>query len=184
MKAVAAIAAVACVGGVLAAKSVDLRRSGPETPRQAMAAPMRPPVAEAASPRSGDAPRRTSGSGPVTIQGGQGGHFRAMVEIGGRRIPMIVDTGATVIALTAEDARAVGVQTFPADYEANVSTANGVVKAAPAMLREVRIEDIVVYNVKAFVMPRGALSQSLLGMSFLKKLRGFEIADNRLVMRP
>ncbi len=173
VKASIALTAAACVGGVLFAKSFEGRSQAPAA------------RVEAATPSASKtaALSRQAGSGTVVLPPGRGGHYHADVEIDGRRIPMLVDTGATVIALTAEDARALGISVFPADYTASVSTANGVARAAPAVLREVRIDGIAVRDVQALVMPRGALGQSLLGMSFLKKLRGFEIADGKMVMR-
>lgn len=178
------IGAVATVGAIAFATGVERVWMNSST-GQAASQHSAPRLAAPASIRSQEASvaRRDPGLGAVAISAGPGGHFRADVEIEGRRVPMLVDTGATLIALTAEDARAIGVNTFPADYTANVSTANGVARAAPTMLREVRIEGVVAYDVQALVMPRGALRQSLLGMSFLRKLRGFEIADGRLLMR-
>jgi aspartyl protease family protein len=170
VKASIALTAAACIGGVLFAKSFETK---PPVRAEAVAAPS-PPKPQQPSPAAG------AGHGTVVLPPGRGGHYHADVEIDGRRIPMMVDTGASVIALTAEDARAIGVNVFPADYTASVSTANGVARAAPAMLREVRIEGITVRDVQALVMPRGAMGQSLLGMSFL---RGFEIADGKMVMR-
>ena len=96
---------------------------------------------------------------------------------------MLVDTGATTVALTYEDAASAGIRPFPGDFTRRVSTANGSVAVAPVRLREVRIGDLTVRDVDAVVVPSGRLGTSLLGMSFLRHLGGFDIADNRLTLR-
>lgn len=144
------------------------------------------PVAETAI-RAGQ-PARTaaivSDAGrSVTFVGDTRGHFQADVAIEGRRVSMLVDTGASIVALTAEDAAAAGIRPAPGDFTRSIATANGSVAVAPVLLREVRIGDIVVRDVAAVVVPRGRLGTSLLGMSFLRELRGFDVADNRLTLR-
>lgn len=119
-----------------------------------------------AQPRSG---AMTLGRS-VTLRADAAGHFRADTEIEGRIIPMLVDTGASVVALRPEDARTVGLSPMPSDYTVAISTANGVTKAADVRIRELRIGGIAVRDVRAVVMQPGLLGQSLLGMSFLKAL--------------
>ncbi len=94
----------------------------------------------------------------------------------------MVDTGASVIALTARDAAMLGVHPSESEYRAMVRTANGTVRAAPVTLDRVEIDDIVEYNVGAMVLPDGALSDNLLGLTFLSKLRKFEYSDGKLVL--
>jgi aspartyl protease family protein len=96
---------------------------------------------------------------------------------------MLVDTGASIVALSYDDARAVGLSVHPAAFTRKLSTANGVVEAAPVQIREIRVGEIVARNVDAVVLPRGRLETSLLGMSFLKRLGGFEIARGRLTLK-
>jgi len=94
----------------------------------------------------------------------------------------MVDTGASVIALTAGDAASFGVHPAERDFTVLVKTANGVVKAAPVELDMVEIEDIMVRNVAAVVMPDGVLADNLLGMSFLTRLHRWQFADGKLVL--
>ena len=94
----------------------------------------------------------------------------------------MVDTGATVIALTANDAARLGIHPAQREYVAEVKTANGTVHAAPTRLDRVEVGDLVVNDVAALVMPDGALSDNLLGLSFLSRLRRFEYSDGRLVL--
>jgi len=96
---------------------------------------------------------------------------------------MLVDTGASIVALSYEDAETVGIRVTANDFTAQLRTANGVVEAAPVRLPEIRVGDILVENVDAVVLPRGRLGTSLLGMSFLRRLRGFEMSQGRLTLR-
>ena len=118
----------------------------------------------------------------VAISPGRNGHFEVEGRIDGRRVEFMVDTGASVIALTERDAAMLGIHPSERDYSAAVQTANGTVRAAPVELNMVEIDDLVVRNVAAVVLPDGALSDNLLGLSFLKRLRRFEYADGKLVL--
>jgi aspartyl protease family protein len=111
------------------------------------------------------------------------GHFIADPSVNGTRVRMLVDTGASIVALSAEDASRVGVRPLPADFTVPISTANGVTYAASVTLREISVGGLVVRDVKAVVLPRGRLEVSLLGMSFLRKLSHFEVAKDRLTLR-
>jgi aspartyl protease family protein len=110
------------------------------------------------------------------------GHFQVDARIDGRRLSFMVDTGASVIALTADDAASLGIHPSQSEFTVMVKTANGVVKAAPVELDRVEIEDLTVRNVAAMVLPDGALSDNLLGMSFLSRLHRWEFADGKLVL--
>jgi len=120
---------------------------------------------------------------PVTVSADLRGHFVVHPTLDGRRVRMLVDTGASILALSHEDAQIAGVRVSPRDFTGRIATANGVVQAAPVRIGEVRIGDIVVRNVEGVVLPPGKLGTSLLGMSFLKRLGGFEIAQGRLVLK-
>jgi aspartyl protease family protein len=118
----------------------------------------------------------------VVIPPSSNGHFHVEGRIDGRRLNFMVDTGASVIALTERDASMLGIHPAERDYVEMVSTANGIVRAAPIQLGMVEIDDLVVHDVAAVVLPDGALSQNLLGLSFLSRLRRFEYSDGRLVL--
>jgi aspartyl protease family protein len=118
----------------------------------------------------------------VVIPPSGNGHFHVEGRIDGRRLNFMVDTGASVIALTERDASMLGIHPAERDYVEAVSTANGTVRAAPIQLGMVEIDDLVVHDVAAVVLPDGALSQNLLGLSFLSRLRRFEYSDGRLVL--
>jgi aspartyl protease family protein len=110
------------------------------------------------------------------------GHFAADVDIDGHRLRMLVDTGASYVALTNADAASLGLHPSNADFRIPISTANGVSHVAQAHLWRVSIGGVTIYDVDALVSPPGVLQQSLLGMSALRKLRNFEISGGRLVL--
>ncbi len=121
--------------------------------------------------------------GAVTVLADRRGHFVVAPLIDGKRIQMLVDTGASAVALSYEDAVSAGIRVAPNDFTVPVNTANGVTQAAPVRIAEVQIGDITVRGVEALVAKPGAQKVSLLGMTFLKRLGGFEIAQGRLIMR-
>ena len=126
---------------------------------------------------------RVGPGGAVVIRRRYGGEFIVPAKVDGARVSFVFDTGATSIVLTAEDAAAAGLKFAPDDFAVPVTTANGATTAAPARLARVEIGAIVVRGVGALVARPGALQQSLLGMSFLDRLRSFAVEDGRLVLR-
>ena len=110
------------------------------------------------------------------------GHFATEGRIDGQRIAFMIDTGASVIALNESSAARFGLHPSRNDYRATVSTANGTVKAAPARLPMVEVGGLIVRDVDAMVLPDESLSENLLGLSFLSKLRRFEYANGKMVL--
>jgi aspartyl protease family protein len=117
------------------------------------------------------APASVSNSRTVTLSRSSDGHFRTEARVDGRRLELVVDTGASQIALRASDAARLGIHPTPRDYNVRVSTANGITRAALIQLQRVEVEDIVVRDVAALVQPDEALGVNLLGMSFLSRVR-------------
>ena len=110
------------------------------------------------------------------------GHFLTEARIEGQRIGFMVDTGASVIALNETSAAQFGLRPSRGDYNATVSTANGTIKVARTRIAMVDIGGLVVRDVDAMVLPDEALSENLLGLSFLSKLKRFEYANGRMVL--
>jgi aspartyl protease family protein len=110
------------------------------------------------------------------------GQFEVNARVNGRRIDFMVDTGASVVALTVRDAARLGIHPPPSAFTAEVRTANGTVRAAPTKLDVVEVGDVVVRDVDALVLPDQALSDNLLGLSFLSRLRRFEFSGGKLVL--
>jgi aspartyl protease family protein len=110
------------------------------------------------------------------------GHFQTEGRIDGQRISFMVDTGASVIALNETSAARFGLRPSRGDYNATVSTANGTIKAARTRLAMVELGGLVVRDVEAMVLPDEALSENLLGLSFLSRLKRFEYAGGKMVL--
>ena len=127
-------------------------------------------------------PQTSANYRTVTVRSDRLGHFQVEGAVDGRRLDFMVDTGASMVALRERDANKLGI--FPAarDYTGRSSTANGIVKVAPVRLSSLEVNGIRVYDVQAAVFPDEALNVNLLGMSFLSRVRRFEMANGRLVM--
>ena len=123
-----------------------------------------------------------TGSRSLSIPRDARGHFQTEGRIDGQRIGFMVDTGASVVALNEKSAARFGFRPSRGDYNATVSTANGTIKAARTRLAMVELGGLVVRDVDAMVLPDEALSENLLGLSFLSKLKRFEYANGRLVL--
>ena len=125
----------------------------------------------------------SDGSNEVIIHKTRGGHFQTNVGIDGKVLGMLVDTGASTVVLSYEDARAVGLDPKTLNYSVTVMTANGRAQAAPVRLDEVAIGPIVRRNVRAMVAEEGRLGESLLGMSFLSTLGSLQMQTDELRLR-
>jgi len=119
----------------------------------------------------------------VKIRKRLNGHFTAKVDVNGNPVSMIVDTGASSIVLTPEDAKKAGLDTEALNYRVPVLTANGRTVAARVQLKHVAIGPLDRTNVEALVAQPGALTQSLLGISFLSRLRSYEFSGDYLTLR-
>ena len=116
----------------------------------------------------------------LVYQAGAGGHFVVPGSANGAPVRFLVDTGATLVVLTPSDARAAGIEPGTLVFDKAMRTANGTVPAATMVLREVRVGGISIGDVRAAVT--GKASQSVLGMSFLSRLKGFEMRQDRLTL--
>jgi aspartyl protease family protein len=119
----------------------------------------------------------------VEIARAQRGEFQVVAEINGARISTVLDTGASAVVLTQEAAKAAGLPLEVLSYSVNVETANGRTRAAPVTLDRVSVGPIVERAVPALVAQPGQLRTSLLGMSFLTRLQGWEVRGDKLVLR-
>ncbi len=121
-------------------------------------------------------------SGRVELAANDHGHYAAEADINGRHISLMVDTGASLVVLTYDDAMRAGVYVRDSDFTAQSRTANGIAKNAIVTLDEVCIESVCVKNVKAMVAERDRLHISLLGMTFLSRLQRVDIKSGRLTL--
>ncbi len=117
------------------------------------------------------------------IKGGDNGHYVVSVSINNMSVQAMVDTGASAVALSYEDADRVGLHPRNLNFNIPVSTANGQVNAARVRLDKVEIDNVRVDGVDAMVLPQGALNGTLLGMSFLSKLSSFKSENGTLTLK-
>ena len=129
-------------------------------------------------------PQATSPAyGEASIVKSPDGHFWADAQVnGGHPVHFLVDTGATAVALTANDARSLGIDPSSLDYRYTVTTANGPARAAAVKLSDISVDRAEVEDVQAFVIDQG-LQTSLLGMTYLGRLSKFEATPDTLVLR-
>ena len=113
----------------------------------------------------------------------QRGEFQVVAQINGARIATVLDTGASAVVLTQEAAKAAGLPLEVLSYSVNVETANGRTRAAPVTLDRVAVGPIVERAVPALIAQPGQLRTSLLGMSFLTRLQGWEVRGDKLILR-
>ena len=126
------------------------------------------------------APRQTLvASGTIEVPRGPDGHYRLVLEMNGKPVEFIVDTGASDVVLTLRDARRIGIDTEALVFSGTAYTANGVVRTARARVGEVRLGDIVDHDLSVSITA-GETDLSLLGMTYLQKFSRIEIADGRM----
>ena len=126
---------------------------------------------------------RNAGERAVRIRRRGDGHYVARAQVNGASVNMLVDTGASTVVLRAADARQMGYDVDKLAYTVPVQTANGTAYAAAVRLRHIGIGPLVIDGVEALVAKPGALNESLLGMSFLRRLRSYEFSGDFLTLR-
>jgi aspartyl protease family protein len=117
------------------------------------------------------------------LEATKNGHFVTEAFINNRAVRVLVDTGATAVALSFEDAVKTGLSPQTLAFDVPVSTANGEARAARVMLREVEIDNVRVHDVEGLVLQKGALNGTLLGMTFLSRLRSFSVENGKLLLK-
>ena len=141
-----------------------------------------PTAASATTARVAVVETVATGLRSLNIPRDQRGHFRTEGRIDGQRVGFMVDTGASMVALNESSAARFGLRPSRADYTATVTTANGTIKGARARLAMIELGGLTVRDVEAMVLPDEALSENLLGLSFLAKLKRFEYANGTMVL--
>jgi aspartyl protease family protein len=164
------VAALCAMGGARMLNAIAATRSAP-APTAAVAT---------VSPDASQAPLAESGD--ASIAKSTDGHYWANAEVDGHPVRFLVDTGATAVALTADDARNLGIDPSSLQYQYSVMTANGPAMAARVKLGSVTVGRAQVSSVDAFVIDKG-LETSLLGMSYLGRLSKFEATQDALVLK-
>lgn len=120
--------------------------------------------------------------GEVRLERAGDSHFYADADINGTRIRMLVDSGASMIALTRADAEAMGIDVDSLPAAGNANTAGGVVPIRPLELKSVRVEGLEVVSVAAAVVDAD-MPASLLGQSFLARLESVKVEGDTMTLR-
>lgn len=122
--------------------------------------------------------------GTILIVRDAGGHFVLDGRTNGTRTHFLLDTGASAVVLTFEDARRAGYRPQDLSFTVPVSTANGRTMVAPVQIEAITIGDHTLRNVRGFVAREGTLEASLFGMSALDRLQSWRIEGDRLILSP
>ena len=138
------------------------------------------PASAPAVPSSALQPARGAVPNALVFRANSQGHVVVDAYVNGAPIKFLVDTGATMVVLTQKDAASAGFGRGDLDFTMRTSTANGVARAAPIRLRELRLDQLVIADVTAAVAEN--LNISLLGQSFLTRLDGYEMRDGVLTL--
>ena len=141
--------------------------------RQQPAAAPPPPVADAEKP--GRAVLET------VLQRMPDGHFYVDAEVNGQIVHFAVDTGASVVVLTSEDARRVGINFSPDDFHIVARGASGDVMGDRININHLKIDQKEAFDMPAMVVAEG-LDVSLLGQSFLKQIGHVEIRGDQMIL--
>jgi len=165
------LAVVVCVGGYTVAQNFAARQDLGKALALAPAPPAQTPVND-------DEPVL---SGTMKIQS-KGGHYALDARIGTRTTPFLVDTGASVVALTWETGYNLGLAAIGDVMDAKMSTANGTVMGKFVTISRIEAGNLRVDNIRAVVLPKGALAQNLLGMSFLSRLKSYGVTGGVLTL--
>ncbi len=120
------------------------------------------------------------GENAITVQRGRDGHFKVSVDVNGTPVRFLIDTGASIVTLSPDDAVRVGFDPSTLDYVQRFSTANGTAFGAPVRLDRLKIGNIRVDDVRGAVLSDG--SSSLLGMSFLSRLSSYRVDGDTMTL--
>lgn len=119
--------------------------------------------------------------GGIEVPLGPDGHYHLRADLNGTSVRFVVDTGATTIALSREDASRIGIDVDGLAFTGQARTANGIVRTAPVLIDSFAIGDIHDDRVMAVVI-EGEMDQSLLGMNYLSRFARVSMEGNRLVL--
>lgn len=117
------------------------------------------------------------------ISRGEDGHFHLVAEVEDVSITFLIDTGASNVVLTKRDAARIGLNVSELEFTGMSSTANGLVAMAPIRLESLKIGSLELKNLRASVND-GQMDQSLLGLSALDQLSGYEVQGDQLILKP
>jgi aspartyl protease family protein len=123
-----------------------------------------------------------SGEHELVLTESNGGNFYIIGEANGVRVRFLIDTGASDVVLSPADAASLGIDVGALDFSRTYSTANGLGRGAPYTLDRLALGPIAVSDMEVSVN-EAEMGSSLLGMTFLRRFRSFEIQGRRLILR-
>ncbi len=118
----------------------------------------------------------------VLLTADERGHFTTTFKLNGRQVDGLIDTGATLVAINTSTARRIGISLQPSDFNQQVNTANGAIKAAVVSIDRLQIGKISLDNIQAVVLDDKALHTNLIGMSFLQRLAKYQVENGSLLL--
>lgn len=139
------------------------------------------PDRNAGPAKTGRRAEAADGWNRISIPADARGHFLVEAEVNGTPVTFLVDSGASSVVLSPEDARRIGLAPERLRFTERYRTANGMVRAAPVELREIRIGQLAQRYVPASVN-EAPIGISLLGMSFLGRLESWSVEGGRLAL--
>lgn len=123
----------------------------------------------------------SSKTGEISVPRSPDGHYYLTINLNDTPVRFVVDTGATEIVLSTEDATRIGLDPTGLPFLGRANTANGTVQTAKVRIEKMALGNIVDRNVQAHVNG-GAMAGSLLGMGYLQRFSTLKIEDNRLTL--
>ncbi|WP_051631036.1 retropepsin-like aspartic protease family protein [Afifella pfennigii] len=142
------------------------------------------PVLDALAPGRMTVSLGEGGREVLTIAPGPSGHFNLTAEVEGVPVDFVVDTGASSLVLTYEDAERVGIDVGALTFNRMVETANGMTLQARAEIGELKIGSMTLRNVPAGIAQEGQLFTNLLGMNVLSRFAAWRVESGRLIIEP
>jgi aspartyl protease family protein len=121
------------------------------------------------------------GENRIALRRGPNGHFSTVIDVNGAKVNFLVDTGATEIVLSRQDAARAGIDVDALNYFGRAQTANGEVRTAPVRLAKIDFAGLSDTDVRAWVND-GQMSGSLLGMAYLNRFKKIEISGNNMYL--
>ncbi|MGD0641473.1 MAG: TIGR02281 family clan AA aspartic protease [Roseiarcus sp.] len=171
-------AVAALVIGFSAPEFFPERLAAPAASKLRAAAPLAPAATETATATAAE-----PGYREASIAADAVGQFHTNALIEGQEVEVMIDTGATMVALSADTAARLGVVVDPAAPKLRTHTASGDSFVSPVVLKQISLGSIYMNDVQAWVMAPGAGTANLLGASFLKRLAAVEQRDGVLVLK-